>query len=134
MRGGPRPGSGRKNGSLNKRTLAQRRAAEASIEAGKKTGMLPHEMLLAIAQGRAQEVLGCEVTAEERIDCAKAAAPFYAPRLLAMAVKQTTTDNPFEEMLRLVDGGSRGLPGSYKVLKLVPKSETKSKSNDEVRS
>lgn len=102
-RGGKRKGAGRPRGAINKLSAAVRAAA-------KKTGLLPHEALLAISQGRSKEVLGFDVSAELRIRCMEQAAPFYAPKLLAMAVKATTSDNPFEELLRLVDGQTRGLP------------------------
>jgi len=108
MRGGKRPGAGRKRGSVNK-------LSSAIAVAARRTGLLPHEAMLAISQGRAKEVLGHEVSAQMRVDCMKAAAQFYAPKLLAMAVKQTTVDNPFEELLRLVDGGSRGLPAQARI-------------------
>ena len=45
--------------------------------AARKTELLPHEILLAVAQGRAKEVLGCEVTDELRLCCLRAAAPYF---------------------------------------------------------
>ncbi len=41
--------------------------------------MLPHEFLCAVAQGR--ELDGHKPTFPERLEAAKAAAPFYAPKL-----------------------------------------------------
>jgi hypothetical protein len=84
------------------------------VEKARETGLLPHELLLAISQGKRLPGLGSP-NRRDRIDAAKAAAPYYAPRLMAMAVKQTTSDNPFEELLRLVDGGSRGLPAQARI-------------------
>jgi hypothetical protein len=110
MIGGQRPGAGRKKGSLNKRTLAKRRMVETAVQTAKKTGKLPHEILLAICQGHAKEVLGRDVTVKERIECLKAAAPYYAPRQYAVAAKVTMEDNPYEELLRHAEGRSRGLP------------------------
>ncbi len=54
------------------------------------TGYLPHELLLMWARGEAvmQNVDGTEhevyLSIDQRIDCAKAAAPFYTPRLQAV--------------------------------------------------
>ena len=131
MRGGPRPGSGRPKGSRNQRTLLQRRAAEAAAQAAAKTGLLPHEILLELARGN--NVLGgAPLTRAERRDAAKAAAPYYAPKLIAVAVKATNSENPYEELLRLADGKSRGLPSlpGGTLFRLI-KSETKDK--DEVK-
>lgn len=74
--GGRRPGAGRKKGSGNKMSAAARAAAAA-------TGILPHEFLLIVMRGgeAAKQLLGAEPTQAERIDCAKNAAPYYAPRL-----------------------------------------------------
>lgn len=72
MRGGKRDGAGRKSGSRNKRT-------QATVEAAQAAGMLPHEFLCAIAQG--QIIDGMTPTFEQRMDAAKAAAPYYAPKL-----------------------------------------------------
>src|SRR5882762_5039841 len=131
MRGGPRPGSGRPKGSRNKRTLLQRRAAEASAQAAAKTGLLPHQILLELARGN--NVLGGPpLTRAERLDAAKAVAPYYAPKLIAVAVKANTADNPYEELLRFADGKSRGLPSENGTLLKLIRSETKDK--DEVKS
>lgn len=54
------------------------------------TGFLPHELLLMWARGEPilQNVDGKEedvyLSVDQRIDCAKAAAPFYTPRLQAV--------------------------------------------------
>src|SRR5258708_657391 len=103
-RGGRREGAGRKIGSRNPRggrpMGSINRMSREMREAARRTGLLPHEILLAICQGRAKEVLGRHATVEERIDAAKAAAPFYAPKLIAVAVKAIDNANPYEELLR----------------------------------
>ena len=71
MRGGSRPGAGRKSGAPNK--ASAKRAAKASLD-----GALPHEMLLAIARG--QKVNGHEPTFEQQLEAMARAAPYYAPR------------------------------------------------------
>jgi len=103
--GGARPGAGRPKGSTQKITALAREEAMA-------TGLLPHEWLLKVSRGegivhkrwvvkydkRGKE-LGRELVEEEiyadfatRLDAAKAAAPFYAPKLAAQSV--TLTDDP----------------------------------------
>jgi hypothetical protein len=72
MRGGARDGAGRKVGTRNKRTTAV-------IETARANGQLPHEFLCAISQGK--EIDGHIPTFAERLEAAKAAAPFYAPKL-----------------------------------------------------
>lgn len=72
MHGGARPGAGRKKGVPNSRTQERVAKAEAS-------GLMPHEFLLSVARG---ESIGTYVpTFAERIDAAKAAANYYAPKL-----------------------------------------------------
>lgn len=44
-----------------------------------KTGELPHEFLLRVSRG--ETVAGYTPTFNERVDAAKAAAPYYAPKL-----------------------------------------------------
>jgi hypothetical protein len=99
MAGGARPGAGRKKGTLAKVTAKSREAAQA-------VGMLPHEWLLSVARGDPIEQKrwkikydksGNEVSRElitemiypdaaMRTDCAKAAAPYYAPRLAVQTI------------------------------------------------
>lgn len=72
MPGGARPGAGRKKGVPNTRTQERVAKAEAS-------GLMPHEFLLSVARG---EKIGTYTpTFAERIDAAKAAANYYAPKL-----------------------------------------------------
>lgn len=76
--GGARRGAGRKIGT-------QTKVSQKAREAAAKTGKLPHEILLSVSRG---EPLRWGPTQEEawptpdqQIDAAKAAAPYYAPRL-----------------------------------------------------
>lgn len=83
-------GRGRPRGSLSK-------IAEEAREQAKATGLLPHEFLLSVARGepvyktialpdgstkRVQEDYGLPV----RLDAAKAAAPYYAPKISTVEV------------------------------------------------
>lgn len=71
-RGGARPGAGRKPGQRNKKTEEQRKAVEAS-------GITPLDYLLTVMRDEAR-------AAEERIDAAKAAAPYVHPKLSAVTL------------------------------------------------
>lgn len=106
-RGGKRPGAGRKPGSVNKNSSMQAKAAKA---AGL---LLPHEWLLGVMHGT-EKVRDFEKAAdgnlieierlpsfEERLDAAKAAAPFYAPKLAAKAIVEKPDGNPIDELMRL---------------------------------
>jgi len=95
-KGGKRPGAGRKRGSTNKRSLA-------AIAKAKETGLLPHEIMLAVAQGRGEKVFGIKFTAEQRLVAAEKAGPYYAPRLAAVVMKMTDKSNPWEELLSLIE-------------------------------
>lgn len=93
MRGGARQGAGRPKGSANK--MSQKAREEAAA-----VGLLPHEFLAAIARG---EMIGDhQPTFEERMDAAKAAAPFYAPRLASTQVTASITRS-HEDMLDELD-------------------------------
>jgi hypothetical protein len=54
-------------------------------EEAAKSGQLPHEFLLSVARG--EEVDGYRPTFAERMDAAKVAAPYYAPRLGTLHVE-----------------------------------------------
>ena len=75
--GGRRDGAGCKPGSVNK--MSQFARDEAA-----KTGELPHEFLLRVSRGGA--VQEYTPSFQERIDAAKAAAPYFAPKLSTTAV------------------------------------------------
>lgn len=83
---GSKPGErrgGRKPGVPNKKSAERIAMATA-------TGMLPHEFLLAVARG---EPVGDHIpTFDQRVDAAKAAAPYYAPRLAAVDAQHSGPD------------------------------------------
>ncbi len=103
-RGGARPGGGRPKGSVQKITTQAREEAKAS-------GLLPHEWLLLVARGEPIEQKRWDIKYDKkgnvvskelvtdivypdmpmRQDSAKAAAPYYAPRLAAQTVDMTAT-------------------------------------------
>lgn len=111
--GGKRPGAGRKKGTLAKVTAKAREAAQA-------TGLLPHEWLLSVARGESFEQKrwkvkydkqGDEISRElvteifypneaMRTDCAKAAAPYYAPRLAVQTIGTTPNSDKVAEVLK----------------------------------
>lgn len=65
--GSPRPNAGRPKGAVNRKT-------EEAIKAAKATGVTPLEYLLSIMRDTDAE-------RSERIDCAKAAAPYIHAKL-----------------------------------------------------
>lgn len=99
---GKRP-RGRPPGSLNKITQAARlRAAQ--------TGELPHEFLLRVARG--ELIQGKRVDEDgvvtihydqpdlsTRIDAAKAAAPYYAPKLATVELIQNVGDDELDQLI-----------------------------------
>lgn len=98
-RGGKREGAGRKPGSTTKMANEARAQAQA-------TGQLPHEFLLTVARG--EKIDETVPKLDQRIDAAKAAAPYFAPRMSATDV--TLTANPLKELFDLIHaGGRRGL-------------------------
>lgn len=88
---------GRPEGSTNRYT-------KQAIEQAKATGLLPHEILLSMARGEPQtEFLVDSVTGkvveqlvsldiEQRKDAAKAAAPYYAPKISTVEVIRNVED------------------------------------------
>ena len=113
MAGGARPGAGRKKGTLAKVTAKSREAAMA-------VGLLPHEWLLKVARGDEIEQkrwkikydkAGNEISRElitemihpdfpTRTDAAKAAAPYYAPRLAVQTIGTTPNSDKVAEVLK----------------------------------
>ncbi|MNK87054.1 hypothetical protein D3C87_1069810 [compost metagenome] len=108
-RGGYRPNSGRKPNSMNRFSMEAREKAMA-------TGMLPHEFLLAVARGEritrwvphpnpdlaaAGEVVQVEEKYEfaQRLDAAKAGAPYFAPRISAVEVIKGTPDHELDAII-----------------------------------
>lgn len=114
-RGGARPGGGRPKGSLAKVT-------EKAREAAMETGLLPHEWLLKVSRGepieqkrwkivydkqgkeKGRELITEEVYADfpTRIDAAKAASPYYAPRLAVQNVSITGNTDAVSETLKSI--------------------------------
>ena len=86
-RGGARPGAGRKPGTRNKKTREQ-------VEAIEKSGLTPLEYLLSVLRDDARETV-------ERMDAAKAAAPYCHARLSNVEVKGDV-DAPLVTRIELV--------------------------------
>jgi len=108
--GGRRPGSGSKKGA-KKNPASKTKIKAKAKEMAKATGELPHEWLLKIAEGhivkqkqlvitlyksgpnkgeeKSREWIDRDYypTFHERVDAAKAAAPFYAPKLATQTIK-----------------------------------------------
>jgi hypothetical protein len=109
MRGGARAGAGRKKGGRNA-------VSERAREAAAATGELPHQFLLRVARGEPITWPGQKKprypTFEEMVDAAKAAAPFFAARLMAVAVRPVDPTNPWTEVLAFVGKQPRGLPAA----------------------
>jgi len=103
-RGGHRPGAGRKPGSVNRMSTKAREQAAT-------TGELPHEFLLRVARG---ELVDGHVPAfNERMDAAKAAAPYFAPRLAtaqfdvrALHANRSAEDLTNDELAIIAAGGT----------------------------
>ncbi len=99
---GKRPGAGHKPGSVNRMSAKAREAAKA-------TGELPHEFLLRVSRG--ERIEGYAPTFTERMDAAKAAAPYFAARLTAATVSAELREPPKraadytdEELAAIVSG------------------------------
>ena len=86
-RGGARAGAGRPVGAATKRTREIADKAAAS-------GLMPHEFLLAVVRGEAID--GKVPTFADRLEAAKAAAPYFAPKLSSVDMKATTKTNAAE--------------------------------------
>lgn len=113
--GGARPGAGRPKGRTNSVTAEARKAAAES-------GMLPHEWLLKVSRGepieqkrwkivydkqgneKGRELITEEVYADfpTRIAAAKAASPYYAPRLAVQNVSITGNTDAVSETLKSI--------------------------------
>ncbi len=77
-RGGARAGAGRPMGAATQRTREIADKAAAS-------GLLPHEFLLRVVRGEAID--GTVPSFADRLEAAKAAAPYFAPKLSSVDVK-----------------------------------------------
>ena len=110
------PGSGRAKGSTQKVSRMARAAAAAS-------GLLPHEWLLAVSRGEPiphkrweikRDKNGKEISrtlVEEilyadfptRVDAAKAAAPFYAPKLATQTISVNDSATVAEALKQIAE-------------------------------
>lgn len=100
----PKNKGGRPLGSRNKLFIEARRKAES-------TGELPHEFLLRIARGEVitrnviHPVSGKETTIveeydfEARKDAAKAAAPYFAPKISTVEVIKNVDDSELDSII-----------------------------------
>lgn len=108
--GGSRPGAGAKRGSKQKALTPKERVKEL-VKASAGGGLMPHEILLKAARGESFRIKKLVITCyksgpnkgqeksreweeqeyvpsyAEQIDAAKAAAPYFAPRLATQMVK-----------------------------------------------
>jgi len=76
--------------------------AKAAREHAFQTGEMPHLFLLRISRGEVIEdgtPRGHRPTIEERIDCAKACAQYFVPKLGSLAVKDDTDTTPRQQMV-----------------------------------
>jgi hypothetical protein len=106
---------GRPPGSTNKFSKIAREWAE-------KSGLLPHEILLNLARGKAVQrdvvetdpVTGTvrgrkewvSPTLEQMVDCAKAAAPYYAPKFGSIEFTKDLTNEQLGELFALFAPGA----------------------------
>ena len=90
------------------------------MDEAKKSGLLPHEWLLQVARGEPvlHHVINAKGKYEEtlvyppmdmRIDAAKAAAPYYAPKL---AIKLVNPTDPGNEIAAILNSLADKLPGA----------------------
>ena len=103
-RGGAREGAGRKPNSMNKMSRDAREKAAAS-------GVLPHEFLLMIVRGEpifrtevhpmtGESILVREVyDFDARRDAAKAAAPYYAPKISTVEVINGVSEYELDQII-----------------------------------
>ena len=68
-----------------------------AIEEAHRTGLLPHEFLLKISRGG--RIDGVKPDMAMRIGCAKAAAPYYAPKLSAVELIKDLNDEELEAII-----------------------------------
>lgn len=102
-------GRGRPEGSMSKLAKEARERAQA-------TGQLPHEILLDMARGNPQplkkatmdldgviemKITGWEVpNMDQRRDAAKAAAPYYAPKISTVEVISGASDDDLDQLIK----------------------------------
>lgn len=95
-RGGARPGSGRKQGSVNR--LDQEARAKV-LESGEET---PLDFLLRVMRDQDKEF-------PHRLDAAKAAAPYVHAKLSTIDVGNKD-DKPFEQVMRWANSPQEATP------------------------
>lgn len=95
---------GRPEGSTNRYT-------REAIEKAQQTGLLPHEILLSMARGEPQQEIhidphtGKHITkyvpldVEQRKDAAKAAAPYFAPKISTVEVIKNVDDAELDRII-----------------------------------
>lgn len=90
-----KPGAGRPAGSTKAKMSEERRRASL-------TGDLPHQFLLRIMRGEVIYVQGVGVKPDlaMRVDCAKAAAPYYAPKLAQVQVLESLSDEDLDFVIK----------------------------------
>jgi len=71
--------------------------AKAAREYAFQTGEMPHLFLLRISRG--EMIDNHRPTMEERIDCAKACAQYFVPKLGSLAVKDESDPVPTQQMV-----------------------------------
>jgi hypothetical protein len=131
-KGGARRGAGRPKGAVTRVSLIARAEAKA-------LGLLPHEWLLKIARGepveqtywkdvldsrgnfKCKELVTEDIypTIDMRADCAKAAAPYYAPRLATQVITVRTAEDKFndmddkslDDMIKMLSKGAKKVKG-----------------------
>lgn len=99
----PKRGRGRPEGSMN-------RLAREAREKAAATGLLPHEILLSMARGEPQTEFRVDadgkvteklvaLSIDQRMDSAKAAAPFYAPKINSVEVTTGISDADLDSLI-----------------------------------
>lgn len=88
------------------------RLAREAREKAQATGLLPHEILLSIARGEVQDELVVDPVEgrmvrryftpefDKRVDAAKAAAPYYAPKISTVEVIAGVSDDELDAIIR----------------------------------
>lgn len=81
---------GRRKGTPNLVTVERRMRAQAGVIDARETGVMPLDIILAVARGGD----AADKITDRQLNAAIAAAPFLHPRLTAVAVKDMTPPDP----------------------------------------